>query len=60
MFEKVSQNHKMYLLDQRLFCWRHFPKTEVVQNTDLNILALYEHFFFKWNEKLFILIGHDV
>ena len=29
-----------YLLDQQLFCWRHFSKTEVVQNTDLNILAL--------------------
>ena len=25
---------------KQLFCWRHFSKTEVVQNTDLNILAL--------------------
>ena len=41
MLEKVSQIHKTYLLDQQLFCWRHFCKTEVVQNTDLNILALY-------------------
>jgi hypothetical protein len=36
----VSQIHKTYLLDQQLFCLRHFSKTEVVQNTDLNILAL--------------------
>jgi hypothetical protein len=41
MLEKVSRIHKTYLLDQQLFCWRHFSKTEVVQNTDLNILALY-------------------
>ena len=41
MLEKVSQIHEIYLLDQQLFCWRHFSKTEVVQNTDLNILALY-------------------
>ena len=39
---KVSQIHKTYLLDQQLLCWRHFTKTEVVQNTDLNILALYQ------------------
>jgi hypothetical protein len=39
--EKVSRIHETYLLDQQLFCWRHFSKTEVVQNTDLNILALY-------------------
>ena len=37
---KVSQIHKTFLIDQQLFCWRHFSKTEVVQNTDLNILAL--------------------
>ena len=37
MLEKESQIHKTYLL----FCWRHFFKTEVVQNTDLNILTLY-------------------
>ena len=37
MLEKVSRIHKTYLL----FCWRHFSKTEVVQNTGLNILALY-------------------
>ena len=41
MLEKVSRIHKTYLLDQQLFCWRQFFKTEVVQNTDLNILALY-------------------
>ena len=41
MLEKVSQIHETYLLDQQLFCSRHFSKTEVVQNTDLNILALY-------------------
>ena len=40
MFEKVSQIHETYLLDQQLFYWKHFSKTEVVQNTDLNILAL--------------------
>ena len=41
MLKKVSsQIHETYLLDQQLFCWRHFFKTEVVQNTDLNILAL--------------------
>ena len=39
MLEKVSRIHKTYLLDQQLFCRRHFSKTEVVQNTDLNILA---------------------
>ena len=36
--EKVSLIHETYLLD--MFCWRHFSKTEVVQNTDVNILAL--------------------
>ena len=41
MLEKVSPIHETYLLDQQLFCWRHFSKTEVVQNIDLNILALY-------------------
>jgi hypothetical protein len=40
MFEKVPRIHETYLLDQQLFCWRHFSKTEVVQNNDLNILAL--------------------
>ena len=40
MLEKVSQIHETFLLDQQLFSWRHFSKTEVVQNTDLNILAL--------------------
>ena len=40
MLEKVSRIHKTYLLDQQQFCWRHFSITEVVQNTDLNILAL--------------------
>ena len=38
--KKVSRIHETYLLDQQLFCWGHFSKTEVVQNTDLNILAL--------------------
>ena len=32
--------HETYLMDQQLFCWRHFSKIEVVQNTDLNILEL--------------------
>ena len=41
MLEKVSRIQETYLLDQQLFYWRHFTKTEVVQNTDLNILALY-------------------
>ena len=40
MLEKVSQIHEIYLQDQQLCCWRHFSKAEVVQNTDLNILAL--------------------
>ena len=40
MLEKVAQIHKTYLLYQQLFCWRHFSNTKVVQNTDLNILAL--------------------
>ena len=40
MLEIVSQIRKTHLLDEQLFCWRHFSKTEVVQNTDLNILAL--------------------
>ena len=40
MFEKVFQIHKTYLMDQQLFCWKHFSKTEVVQNIDLNILEL--------------------
>ena len=40
MLEKVSRIHETYLLDQQLFSWRHFSKIEVVQNTDLNILAL--------------------
>ena len=31
-------------------CWIHFSKTEVVQNTDLNILALYQTQI-KWNGK---------
>ena len=41
MLETVSRIHKTYLVDQQLFCWRHYSKIEVVQNTDLNILALY-------------------
>ena len=41
MLEKLSQIHKTNLLDQQLFCWRLFSKTEVVQNTDLNILTLW-------------------
>ena len=40
MLEKVSQIHETYLQDQQLICWRHFSKTEVMQNTDLKILAL--------------------
>ena len=40
MLEKVSRIHETYLLDPQLFCCRHFSKTEVVQNTDLNISAL--------------------
>ena len=40
VLEKVSRIHETYLLDQQLFCWRHFSKTEVVQDTDLDILAL--------------------
>ena len=40
MFEKMSWIHETYLLDQQLFFWRHFSKTQVMQNTDLDILAL--------------------
>ena len=40
MLKKVSRIHETYLLDQKLFRWRHFFNTEVVQNTDLKILAL--------------------
>ena len=40
MLEKVSRIHETYFLDQQLFCLRHFYKTEVVENTDSNILAL--------------------
>ena len=35
-FGKVSQIHETYLMELQLFCWRHFSKTEVVQNTVLN------------------------
>ena len=37
--KSVLNSQNLYL-DQQLFCWRHFSKTEVMQNTDLNILAL--------------------
>ena len=47
MLEKLSQIHQTYLLDQQLFSRRHFSKTEVVQNTDLNISALQNHAFFQ-------------
>ena len=40
MLGKVSQILETYLLDQQLFCLRNFSKTEIVQNTDLKILAL--------------------
>ena len=43
MLEKVSQIHKTYLLDQQLFCWRHFSKTEVVQNTHLKHFSTLTH-----------------
>ena len=36
-FIKVSWIHKTYLMELQLFCWRHFSKTDVVQNTDLRI-----------------------
>ena len=35
-FGKVSQIHKTFLMELQLFGWRHFSKTEVVQNTVLN------------------------
>ena len=61
MMEKVSQIHEIYLLDQQLFCWRHFSKTEVVQNTDLNILALYKKIVV-WNlyKKNLILVKIEI
>ena len=69
MLEKVSRIHETYLLDPQLFCWRHFSKTEVVQNTDLNILALYIvqdfrfylHKWLNWADlfKRYIVFGMD-
>ena len=35
-FGKVSQTHETFLMELLLFGWRHFSKTEVVQNTVLN------------------------
>ena len=35
-FGKVSRIHKTFLMELQLFGWRHFSKTEVVQNTVLN------------------------
>ena len=35
-FEKVSQIHETFLMELQLFGWRHFSKTEVVQNIVLN------------------------
>ena len=35
-FGKVSQIHETFLMELQLFGWRHFYKTEVVQNTVLN------------------------
>ena len=35
-FGKVSQIHEIFLMELQLFGWRHFSKTEVVQNTVLN------------------------
>ena len=54
MLEKVSRIHKTYLLDQQLFCWRIFSWTEVVQNIDLNILALYNNDNILWDFTTFI------
>ena len=36
---KFSWIHETYLMDQQLFCWRHFSKIEVVQNTDFRTLV---------------------
>ena len=35
-FGKVSRNHETFLMELQLFGWKHFSKTEVVQNTVLN------------------------
>ena len=35
-FGKVSQIHETFLMELQLFGWRHFSKTEVVQNSVLN------------------------
>ena len=35
-FGKVSQIHEIFLMELQLFGWRHFSKTEVMQNTVLN------------------------
>ena len=35
-FGKVSRIHETFLMELQLFGWRHFSKTEVVQNTILN------------------------
>ena len=45
MFEKVFQIHRTYLMDQQqLFCWKHFSKTEVVQNALDQQLFCWKHF----------------
>ena len=36
-FGKVSQIHETFLMELQLFGWRHFSKTEVVQNTVLKV-----------------------
>ena len=35
-FRKVSRIPETFLMELQLFGWRHFSKTEVVQNTVLN------------------------
>ena len=39
-FGKVSQIHETFLMELQLFGWRHFSKTEVVQNTVFNHYGL--------------------
>ena len=53
---KVSRIHETYVMDQQLFCWRHFSNIEVVQNTDLNFSTL-ASFFLTPSSSCLILIN---
>ena len=44
-FEKVSRIHETFLMELQLFDWRHFSKTEVLQNTVLTTKAFSKTLF---------------